>query len=246
MEKIIKNPSLESKDDMLEFGEIFRSGRYIITAFASDKDKLPDSVVDEYLRVDTFQRILDDPNAYFNCYGIQYTLENDNKVGIPIGIFGVSDLKEVRFPLLVNLFWQTFLMIDKDRFNLLAGFTNPEERDHYFQQLIQLRKTFITRVFDYFRTAGSIGYSAMAWDIRGKKSNTRNIAEGVGFKRIENNGFELYSSLDTPNEKWDYLKNCIIRWGITVDKNKRAELPLRSNVGFFIKSLVGYYSTVKQ
>jgi hypothetical protein len=153
---------------------------------------------------------LDDPDAGFAYFSIQFDNRYHQKVTIPIGVYGIGYTNEVRFPLLLNGFWRDFLMAKKDDFCALCGITG--QTDFYYAKILRLRKAFISKIFNYYSSIDTHLCSAMAWDIRGEKSITRIIAESLHYHRTEFLKSEIYTSFETTSNTLVYLSECLIKW----------------------------------
>jgi hypothetical protein len=112
----------------------------------------------------------------------------------------------------LNDFWRDFLTVGKLDFATFLEITNEQDIDMYFLRLIELRKTFLNKIFNFYVSSNPILTTAMAWKIRGPKSLTRFTAESVGFFRYELDQDELYSSKEISKEQLEYLRNCLLRW----------------------------------
>jgi hypothetical protein len=242
MSTIVKDPITLFPEQIREFSMAFRTDGYEIITLDPSSGNAPEYMDTRLFDPVTHRRILNDPEAWFDYFAIVYPDRNNDSNIVPIGLYGVSAEHEIRFPLLLNEFWQAFVMTDKDTFRMICGINEADESDFYYLKLIELKRRFISRIFEYYLSIDPLWSAAMAWEIRSKRSNTRNIAESLRFLRVEDRNHEIYSSIAIPAEKWDYLKKCIIRWGIAVEKAERTNntAEINPNVRILLREMVGY------
>lgn len=242
MSRIIKNPIHLTIQEIEEFANVLRTNNYQIVTSLPSIDNVPESLISHYKNQETHQRILDDQNAAFNFFSIKYTTYLHEDIVVPIGVYGISDYWKVRFPLVVNGFWQGFFMGNKDSFRAIANI-DENNCEVYYSKMISLKKELMYKIFEYYYSLDSNYCSAMAWEIRNEKSNTRTIAESLTFQRLENNGTEIYSSSNIAPNKWNYLVDCRLRWGIIIDDSQQnvsnERYPL-DKLQIFIRSIVDY------
>lgn len=242
MTRIIKNPIHLTTREIEEFAGALRNNNYQIVTSLPLVDNEPESLIPNYKNKKTHQRILDDQQADLNYFSIKYTTHLHEDILVPIGVYGISEQWKVRFPLVVNGFWQGFFMGNKDFFR---GIANIDENscNVYYPRMISLKRELMYKIFEYYYSLDSDYCSAMAWEVRNEKSNTRTIAEALTFQRFENNGTEIYSSSTISSGQWKYLIDCRLRWGIIIDdsqQNISNESYSLDRLQTFIRSLVAY------
>jgi hypothetical protein len=213
MRKIIKNPMNLPDAEMYQFVNVFCNNEYEIVTMEPSAENLPESMIESYKDVKTHQKILADPQAFFSVYAIQYTDENGDEIIFPIGLFGVSENRKVRFPLLINGFWQAILMASKDSFSQFCN----SNIDFYYSRFVELKRQFMTVVFGFYKKIDDECNSVMAWPSRGEKSNTRIVAEALQFSRYDDGKMDIYSADGISGSKLSHMSDCVLRWGILID-----------------------------
>ena len=224
--------------EMNEFVDTFCNNRYDIITLVPSTDNLPESMIENYKSAATHQKILGDPQAYFMVYAIKYANLKGDIIIFPIGIFGVSEARKIRFPLLVNGFWQAILMASKEAFSQFCN----KDLDFYYSRFVELKRQFMFNVFGYFKTIDNEYNSVMAWPSRGEKSNTRNVAEKLSFRRFEEGKMDIYSTADVKDAKLNYLSDCVLRWGILIDDRAQYTANViypAARIAMLIRGLVG-------
>ena len=249
MTMIIKNPVGLPHEGIEEFVVAFISDNYEVVTLQPDADNTPESLIAGYNQQATYAMMMNDPGAHNSFYAIKYHTAAYGEALVPIGLFGVSDKYKVRFPLVLNGAWQGFVMFNKESFLRICDIADPEEQDIFFMKFLDVKRKFIEKVFSYYRHLNSGYTSAMAWEARGEKSSTRKIANGLGFGRMDNGKMEIYHAAeDTPASTWQYLRNCVFRWGALIDGRLQAssnvEYPVE-NLQHMIRCMVGYQVPVK-
>jgi hypothetical protein len=241
MDTIVKNP-LGLPDRALEdFAEAFRTNAYEIITLRPTAENTPESLIDSYHDPLTYGHMFSDPQAVFHFFSLRYRPSGYPPTVIPIGVFGESERRNIRFPLVLNGFWQAFVMSTSDTFSQLSQLAAHPGRDAYYARFSALKKSFIHNAFRYYHCTGPQGGAAMAFELRGAKSNTRSIAESLGFHRQEAHGMEIYNSVETEPQGWKYLKECTFRWSALLrdkkqgDYNQAYPLP---KVQLFVRRLV--------
>lgn len=238
MERIIKNPMVLPLSGMDEFIDAFRNDCYEIVTLDPVAEVMPESMIEKYKDARTHQQILGDREASFRVYAIKYTDNKGDNILFPIGIYGVSPNKKVCFPLLINGFWQAILMASKEAFSQFCN----QDIDAYFLRFIEMKRKFMLTVFDYFKNVDPEFNAVMAWPSRGEKSNTRKVAEQLGFYRSDEGKMELYSREELTGSKLTSLSDCLLRWGILIDDREQYKVNVNypeDKIKYLIQGLVG-------
>ncbi len=150
MQKIIKNPIQLSEDQQEHFSLLFEKGEYQVVTCIPDEHNIPESLIPSSKEAVTYREILQDDDAFLRYFAIAFQGRDNIDFLIPIGVYGCSEKRGLRFPLLLNGFWQMFLMADPVAFANIVGIEDSEECQFYFKNLISLKKSFSTKVFKYF------------------------------------------------------------------------------------------------
>lgn len=243
MYTIINNPVHLSTNEMTEFTRIFHTGRYSIITSMPSQDNVPELLTKTLQDRDNYCMILDDPQARFNYFAINYNTTRGEMI-VPVGAYGVSDKRQVLFPLVINGTWQVLLMLGKSIFCKACGLADDEAGELYYARLVEWKKQFIHNIFRYYHSFRDGYCAAMAWPVRGTRSDTRTIAESLAFHRSCINGkdreMELYSSktVDEDSALLKYFKNCLFRWEVVGREELRAPEDIHPNTVTLIKSIV--------
>lgn len=249
MEKIITNSTNLAHGEIEEFAEAFRNDQYEIITVDAVSSYEPELLLDRQKDKLSYAKIFDDQDATLKFFAIRYAGNAGKIVLIPIGVYGVSSRYKLRFPLYLDSFWQSFLWTTKKEFCELCGTTDDEEHDFFFLRLIDLRRAFIQKVFSYYFSIDRHDHSAMVWKLRGKDSNTRRIAEGLGFSRIEHGEHEVYSSIAFSPDMLAYMDGCLSRKGVVIGGEQEGRVD-RNNARFdarlFARSIVDYHGVKTQ
>lgn len=221
------------KDELSFFSEQMRNSAYHIASQPASGNYRPEGMLDCFLHRSTYQQLLSDPGAGFHFFLIVYSDARAQKTGIPIGVFGHSPMYKLRFPLLLNSFWRGFIMINRLRF---GQYVKEEEGSEGYAAILKLREIFIRRIFSHYSQLGGGYQSVMAWPIRGEKSLTRQIAEGLGFSRCEHadTETEYYTTGDFKGELFPYLLQSTDKWNDAAEASQ-AEI---SKLSLFCHSLI--------
>lgn len=231
-------------EELLEFIEVFTRNNYEIITLQPTAENVPESLIDSYKDVETHRKILADPAATFSFFSIRYQNAMGEEMLIPAGMFGVSESRKVRFPLLINGFWQMILMGNKDSFSHICD----QDTDLYYPKFIELKSQFMKNIFSYYQQIDQENYSVMAWPSRGEKSVTRRISELLGYHRAEEGKMELYTSAVAEEAKLNYLSDCVLRWGILIDDRQQTLCNVNypfEQLQSLVRGMVGYPELVK-
>jgi len=243
MSLIINNPLDLSVEGIREFAEVLRTKSYEIITSIPTQENTPE-IHPFYQDRNSYQLIMEDQNARFDYFSIAYRTAENEEVIIPIGVYGISGLHSVRFPLIIENFWQQLLKASKDEFKMVSQIKDDQAADFYYAACVQVRNDFIRSIFKYYYSLNPEYTSVMAWEMRGKNSNTKMISLSEGFEIREGSGCEIHSSVKNQNSRWTYLSNCYIRWGVFFPKNLANGGGITdkdpAKVQLFIRSMVNY------
>jgi hypothetical protein len=236
----LKSLILLSQPEIIHFTEVFRLRQYQIVSILPSSDVDCERLLDFFKDDAIYHTILDDSQGTFNYFGLKYLNSNGIETHLPIGVFGISKRYEVRFPLLLNDFWRDFLMINKNDFCYICGIN--DNQDYFYGKMLELRRSFVEAVFNYYANIDKSYISAMAWDLRSEKSLTRILAEALGYKRIEFIKSEIYSSSEINEDRWNYLKKSLLTWFKITNEVKQIMLPetaTHRNLSLIARGFVG-------
>ena len=245
MYKIIKNPVDLSREGIEQFCSAFRTNNYeIVTTIPSD-DNVPELLASQHSGK-SYQIILDDPGAEYEFFSIKYKTADNEEMLLPIGVYGISNDKKIRFPLIITRLWQSFLMVSKANFRYMIEVEEGEDHDFYYSRMLELREDFMRNVFRYYYTIDTEFCSAMSWPIRSERSTTRLVAESLNFHRLDYGKMEVYTSVKISPAISEYIKNCIYRWSIAIEAGSQEEPRALPNLKLFVRGLVNYKNAIEE
>lgn len=221
---IIKDPGELTSTGVSFFADALKTGNYEITTSPTTPEYTPQRLSPTLQSIQKIRTIMEDPLAEQYFFSIRYQCPEQGTVIVPIGVYGVSHQYRVRFPLVINGIWITLVSLGREAFINGLGLGGNENQARYFSRFVDWKKDFIRKSFAYFFDTEYC--AGMSWVARGPNSNTRIIAEEVGFKRFEFNNTVIFSKTDlNVNQKMcHYYKNCLFRWKV-LSKNDANEPP---------------------
>lgn len=130
-----------------------------------------------------------------------------------VGAIGYNEKKELAYPLTINGFFNGFLSLSPDNYSKIKGQKATEEE---YMQYIEIKNRLMADFFNGFKTCA--GTVAMVWPRRTKKSNTRIVAENLGFHRYEMSTWaECYTNREVDEQMQSYIESCIDRFSPMLD-----------------------------
>lgn len=180
---------------------------------------------------ETHEYILGDSGAVFNVCVFSYE-SHGRRIGIPVGVFGISAALESRYPFILGSFCYDLLMLSRKKYEAY-GKGDSKIIDEEFLRLVEIRSGIIKALFKMYYDLGDDLNSVMGWEARGKESNTRKIAETFPFHRNENPEIksEIYSKHELSSENLARIRMAGKRWRELADKefdkiiNRRFKAP---------------------
>jgi hypothetical protein len=213
---VLSSPPYEKIELVESFANAFSNSAYTIGTLDTSCRRTPDGLFNLVKRSYTYRKVLQDESAELRYFTIDFIdKDSGENCTMPIGVFGVSKLHDLCFPLLINCFWRYFLMMDK---NSLAMLLNVQESELHFNRLLAYRERLVRKIFSYYKAAMSECDHVMIWAARGEKSLTRIVAESEGYIRFCMNDVEIYSSAPLANARRNYIDGCIESWRFKQDK----------------------------
>ena len=168
----------------------------------------PVGVFPELLQYKTIRCESNDPNAEYKIVSLE-----TEQWSIPISIFLLTRKWEFQSMFLLGANVQNLFQISREVFCAKVGDTFCDQSDELYEHFLSLRTVLIKKIFEAYYTYDSNFEAFMFWDVRGKKSITRTVAEKVGFNRIELDKIEFYFKNTSSFDKYDF-KEIIKQMGI--------------------------------
>lgn len=216
---VLSSPPYERVELVKSFAEAFSNNDYVIGTLDTSCRRTPDGLFNIVKRSYTYRKVLQDQLAEQRYFTIDFIdKDSGENFTMPIGVFGVSKLHNLCFPLLINWFWRYFLMMDKNSLAMLLNLKSQQESDLHFSQLLAYRELLVRKIFSYYKSAMSEYDHVMIWAVRGEKSLTRTVAESEGYIRFCKNDVEIYSSAPLTNARRNYIDGCVENWRFKQDK----------------------------
>jgi hypothetical protein len=245
-EKIIGKPNDLSIIEFKDLALSLRNGTYSILLSTPTEENMPEGIIKSFTRRDTYQYILDDPEANFECFALAFP-SGKTSVVVPIGVYGVTAAHQVYFPLQLSAFGRAFIMMSFDGFNAIYTTNSAGDNKSKFALLLGVREELIERIFHYYYSLDEKFNSVMAWPARNPSSPTRKIAERMLFNRIEfgdiNNRSEVYSTKDLWGRELSYLIECSSRWEAAFEAQHKSRSHT-SNINLSIEKLSLFYQVI--
>jgi hypothetical protein len=191
--------------------EALNRNMYRIVGLDSSHTNGPEGIKRCYKTVETYQFIFDDPLAFYRIFAIVFDCADEQSV-LPLGVFGVSPINRMLYPLQLNHLGRSFISIGKDDFYKTVDAGELAE----FDRLCAVRETFMSRIFTFYRNVSS-GYTAvMAWPMKKKQSATRDIAMANGYQNLqfEDRQVEIFTDQTIRPTKLQFIHECGQRWQI--------------------------------
>lgn len=238
MTRIIKEFEEFSKEEVLEFADSFRNDSYEIVSIVPSAENVPQKLSPTLQDIKNIQIILEDESSDHSYFAIQYKTEKNEKILVPIGVYGIGHKRMVRFPLVINGIWISFLKLNKATFIYGLKIDSEIHADTYFMEFIKWKKQFIHKIFEHYYDSNL--NSAMSWEAKGKNSNTRDIAGSVGFSYYTFNGNELFTSenIDLMPKSLKYFRDCLYRWKILSQNDPNPAPEINANTVRFVARIV--------
>jgi hypothetical protein len=239
MTKIIKDPIELSTEEVKQFADALGGNDYQIITSKPTPDNVPQKLSETLRDVNKIRMIMEDPGAEQCYFSIQYRNADGSSVVVPIGVYGVSPKRKARFPLVINGIWITLVSLGKEAFSKGLNLEEEEECSYYFAKFLEWKKGFIRKTFTYYYNSDYC--SAMSWDARGKGSNTRIIAEEVGFNVIEFDQTAIFSKTNLAKDAsmLAYYKNCLFRWKMLSRNDPNQPPHINKNTVQLVRDVVG-------
>lgn len=216
---VLSSPPFEKVELVKSFAKAFSSNDYAIDTLKTSSRRTPDGLFNLVKKTYVYRRVLQDKSAEPRYFTINF-IDKDSGAGftMPIGVFGVSKLHNLCFPLLINWFWRYFLMIDKSSLAILLNVQSQQENEWNFGRLLVYREILVRKIFSYYKSAMGEFDHVMIWAVRSEKSLTRIVAESEGYIRFCMNNTEIYSSAPLTNARRNYIDCCVENWQFKQDK----------------------------
>ncbi|UII33610.1 hypothetical protein LVD17_07230 [Fulvivirga ulvae] len=227
-------------EELIALADAFRHNTFEIETLEPNEDNIPENLPDPMKEIDSYNAMFKETTGGFNYIAIRFMVPSGTNVHVPIAVFGKGESKKVRFPLIMNGSWFAMLTTDKNTFQMGLG-VGEEECPLYFSRFVDWKRNFIEKIFDHYLQSEYC--SAMCWEVKEKSSNTRKIAEQLGFYRIVFDNQELYTSKDITNdpEMINYFTSAFSMW-LDLNKTDKENVPPqghKNTVTLFAKT-VGY------
>ncbi|MCW3072740.1 MAG: hypothetical protein JWO44_2630 [Bacteroidetes bacterium] len=222
-----------SQENFIQFTDALSSCNYEII----DPGVLPDDAVKQTFggtsnRMEHYKIIFDDQEASLGYFLLKFTGADGSDVLLPITVFGKSDVHKVYFPLVIDqMLVENFLKLSKKGLTEFLD-TFPEEAiDELFVKFLSIKKNLIEAIFKKYLEVSKDFISAMAWELKGKESFTRKLAEAHSFNCWQNQelNIEFLFSRHITDEEKKKMERFIVRarWvmSLSLDKNIKADAP---------------------
>jgi len=216
---VLSSPPYERVELVRSFAKAFSNDDYVINTLDISCRRTPDGLFNFVKKSYVYRWVLQDESAELRYFTIDFVDRDSGKnCTMPIGVFGVSKLHNLCFPLLINGFWRYFLMMDKNSLNALLNLKIQGESELHYCRLLAYRELLVRKIFRYYKSAMNEFDHVMIWAARGEKSLTRMVAESEGYIRFCMNDVEIYSSGPLTNARRVYIDCCAENWQFKQDK----------------------------
>lgn len=192
MKEIKQLPDL-THDELIQLHLLMQKNKYSVEI--KDNAEFPVGIYPELLKLKTIRCRTNDPNPEFRAIHL-----HAGDWSIPVSIFVQSKKSNYQTMFLLGGNLQSLFMVSRDKFReYIGGDNGPSEEDMY-TKLLTIRIELIRRLFQAYQSYDDSMEAFMWWDIRGKRSITRSIAEELGYHRTELEQTEFYyKNIDSVN-----------------------------------------------
>lgn len=227
-------------EELMALADAFRLNTFEIETLEPNEDNIPENLPEPMKNTEVYNATFEEKTGRFDYLAIRFKLSSGEARGVPIAVFGTGESKKVRFPLIMNGSWFALLTTDKPSFQLGLGVAD-EECTMYFLRFLDWKRNFIGKIFAHYLQSEYC--SAMCWEKKEKTSNTRKIAEQLGYYRVEFDDQELYTARDISNDPQmiSYLTSAFSRWQ-ELNKTDKENVPpqIHKNTITLFARTVGY------
>ncbi|TYP74362.1 hypothetical protein [Aquimarina intermedia] len=238
MDKINRDINQLTKEQIIMLASAFTEDTFEIVTTVPSSDNIPLNLSETLQNKENFAVLMEDENANFNYFSIKYPIGKSQSAIMPFGVYGVSDKRNIRFPLVINGIWVSLFMLDEATFGAGLQICDASELSKYYSRFTSWKQQLISKVFNYYYL--SEYNSIMSWPKRGERSFTRQLAEEIGFLWQDFNNNELFSSLSLSTSEIDYVKNSLFRWKVLGENDPNPRPPITPQIIQLITSIIGF------
>lgn len=184
IKKIKQLPDL-TYDELIQLHLFMQKGDYSISI--EENGEFPVGIYKEILKLRTIQCKTNDSDADFRVIHLQV-----GELSIPVAIFVLTKKWSYQTMFVLGGNLQNLFMISRDSYSEFTRGNHAALGHDPYSELLAIRKELIRRLFQAYYSYDPNMEAFMSWDIRGKGSLTRSIAEELGFNRKEIDQTEFY------------------------------------------------------
>lgn len=178
----------------------------------------------------TMVELFAEPNSkvryiYFYFDGLE------DRSALCVGAIGYNENRQLAYPLTINGFFNGFLSLSPTNYSKIKG--SPASKEEY-DSYVAIKNQLIRDFFEGYKNCAKT--VAMVWPRRTEKSNTRIVAEDLGFNRYEMSTWaECYTNHSVEEETKEYLEACIQRFSPMLDQwDEKNRSEMKKNITLFL------------